>query len=132
MARIFTTCLYVVLVLTAVGVIFTFLAKSLEIEKAVFNYNVSLVPAWFVLSMVFVQQMKAKGHPLFTPFNLNVVIAVTCGVLMASFALINLATASAITAEGAGVLIGSAFSALATGGTSLAMALARRDNDPDE
>lgn len=147
MARIFTTCMVLMLLFTAFAAICTFSASTvniavaevigvepvaLGIEKHVFIFDIGLASAWFALAMVFIGRMKAKGTDYFTPVNLNVIATALAACILVGMAIFVLGGSESVRSEGAGMLFGSAFSAVLGGGSGLTMALAKRDDEPED
>ena len=151
MARIYTTCMIVMTLLTVFGLACTAAADgtdkfltnvvegmgadvggSLGIHKHIFNFNIGLAGGWFALGVVLIGKMKAQGNKYFTPINLNVIGVVVAALVLVASAVFGLGGSESVQSEGAGMLFGAAFAIVTGGGTSITMALARRDDDPDD
>ena len=128
MAKIFTTCIILVLLFSLSSIFLSVWADDKEAyEKDAFNFAVGLTVAWFTLGMVFIGRMRVQGNAYFTPINLNVVITAACAILVLAVAIGF--HALAIIEEGSGALMGLATSAVLGGASGLTMALAKRDQD---
>ena len=133
-ARIFTTCMIVMVMGTVFGVgsnlVATHDVVAGAVAKHAFNFNIGLVGGWFVLGTVLIGRMHVHGNAHFTPLNLNIVLVGLAVFLLATSALLQLfdeGSRAIITGEGAGMLIGGAYNAILGGITGWAMALAKRD-----
>ena len=128
MARIFTTCMYLMLLFTAASIGFSVWADSVELyRKDAFNGAMGIGAGWFALGMVFIGRMRAQGNDLFTPFNLNVCAVATAAVSAVGVAVV--LHAVPVLGEGAGALVGAAVSTVVGGASGLTMALAKRDDE---
>lgn len=132
MARIFTTAMGLLIMFTVAAFLLAHMANAAGVgEKDAFNLCVGLASAWFALGMVFIGRMKAKGNDLFTPINPNVLIAALAGVALVMQAASLYLGQDGLHGEGAGVLIGGAMTSFVGAGSSLTMALAKRDDESD-
>ena len=128
MARIFSTCMFLVILFTAMSIFLSLWADKVnEYEKDAFNFALGLATAWFTLSMVFIGRMHARGNDYFSPLNLNVVATASCAILILVVAI--LLHAMTVIAQGSGMLMGLATSVILGGASGLTMSLAKRDQD---
>ena len=130
MARMFTTAMGLLIMFTIAAFTLSEMARGADVgEKDAFNMCVGLAAAWFALGMVFIGRMRARGNDWFTPVNLNVLLAALAGVLLLIQAARLYFGEAGLHGEGAGVLIGGAMTSFVGAGSSLTMALARRDDE---
>ena len=128
MARIFTTCMYLMVLFTVASIAFSGWADSVDMyRKDAFNGAMGLGAGWFALGMVFIGRMKARGTDWFTPVNLNVCAVATAATAAVAVAIANHAVP--VLAEGSGALVGAAVSMVVGGASGLTMALAKRDDE---